>query len=73
VTETVNGKTCLERAFELADDPKVTGFNDMRKRLIREGHNLSQLAGPILRRQLLALMRERRDKSRAAAIVGTPS
>lgn len=49
-------KTCLEMAFELARSGKFTDLTLLERRLHDEGYSTSQLAGPLLRRQMRALM-----------------
>lgn len=48
--------TTLERAFELAKSGKCGSVDDIRRALISEGFRVSQLEGPLLRRQLRDLI-----------------
>jgi hypothetical protein len=47
--------TTIERAFELARTGDCSGIAEIRARLKAEGHNIGQLEGPSLLRQLRAL------------------
>ena len=48
--------TTLERAFDLAKSGKCGSVDDIRRVLISEGFQVSQLEGPLLRRQLRDLI-----------------
>jgi hypothetical protein len=48
--------TPLERAFELARSGECAQVSDIRKRLRDEGYSDAQIEGPILTRQLRALL-----------------
>lgn len=49
-------KTALERAFELARSGKCFSVDDIIKRLKTEGHNVDQVEGPALKKQLLHII-----------------
>ena len=51
-------KTALERAFELARSGRFQTVTELKKLVIREGYQASQLEGSQLSRQLAALIRE---------------
>jgi hypothetical protein len=51
-------KTTLERAFELARSGRCLSFNDIAHQLHAEKYELSQLQGPVLKKQLLILIEE---------------
>lgn len=51
-------KTTLERAFELARSGKCLNINDIALHLHSEGYSVSQLEGPVLKKQLLSLIEE---------------
>lgn len=53
-------KTALERAFELAGAGLCHSIADMRRQLIREGFDHSQLAGACLMKQLVEISRKAR-------------
>jgi hypothetical protein len=48
--------TALERAFDLASSRACNSTADIRKCLVAEGYDASQLCGPTLLRQLRGLM-----------------
>ena len=52
--------TTLERAFQLARSGDYVSVEDIKKRLNTEGYSASQVSGPTLTKQLLALIREAR-------------
>lgn len=52
-----NGRTALERAFELARNGKVASVDDIRQTLKGEGYSLAQIAGRELTRQLRTLIK----------------
>lgn len=49
-------KTALERAFELARSGRCLSVRDIAHKLHAEKYGISQLEGPILKKQLLALI-----------------
>ena len=51
-------KTALERAFELARSGRCLTVSDIAHKLHEEKYDLSQLEGPVLKRQLLSLVEE---------------
>ncbi len=51
-------KTALERAFGLARSGRFQTVTELKKFVIREGYQASQLEGSQLSRQLTALIRE---------------
>jgi len=50
------GKTCLERAFELARSGKFTEMGALERQLRNEGYQQTQLEGTSVRKQIRALM-----------------
>jgi hypothetical protein len=48
--------TALERAFQVAKSGRVKDLEEIRMLLRREGHDVSQLQGPLLRSQLKKLI-----------------
>lgn len=57
-----NGRTALERAFELAESGSCDSVDDIRKRLKSEGFSLTQVTGGSLMKQLRELIRAARAK-----------
>ena len=53
--------TALERAFELARPGKVSTIAEIKRSLERDGYSANQVDGPFLRRQLMGLIRARRQ------------
>ena len=51
-------KTTLERAFELARSGRCLTVTDIAHKLYEEKYDLSQLEGPILKKQLTAIIEE---------------
>ncbi|MDV3251703.1 hypothetical protein DevBK_10200 [Devosia sp. BK] len=49
--------TALERAFELAKSGKFASVTEVKQAIAREGYSASQLEGPMLARQLRALVK----------------
>ena len=49
-------KTALERAFELASSGRCLSVSDISHKLRDEQYSLSQLDGPALKKQLVALI-----------------
>ena len=49
-------KTALERAFELASSGKCLNVTDIALRLKGEGYSIEQIEGPMLKKQLYALI-----------------
>jgi hypothetical protein len=60
--------TALERAFQLAKSGQVSGVEEIRRSLDREGYSGNQIHGPILKRQLTGLVKTARTRP-----VDTPS
>ncbi len=56
------GKTTLQRAFELARSGKCLHVLDIVKHLRDEKYDYSQIEGPALKKQLLALIEEARPR-----------
>jgi hypothetical protein len=54
--------TALERAFQLAKSGEVSGVPGIRKALEREGYFGSQIEGPLLKRQLVGLIKAARER-----------
>src|SRR6516225_6776797 len=53
--------TALERAFESARSGKVSTIAEIKRSLERDGYSANQVDGPFLRRQLMGLIRARRQ------------
>ena len=53
-----NRKTALERAFELARSGRCLSVSDIAHKLHAEKYDLSQLEGPVLKKQLAELIEE---------------
>ena len=51
-------KTPLERAFELARSGRCLTVTDIAHKLHEEKYDLSQLEGPLLKKQLMAIIEE---------------
>ena len=49
-------RTSLERAFELARSGKVPSLQILQQRLTSEGYTNSQIEGPVLKKQLIAII-----------------
>jgi hypothetical protein len=54
--------TALERASQLAQSGDYVSVPDIKKQLSAEGYSAPQVAGRTLAKQLLALIREAREK-----------
>ena len=52
--------TALERAFQMARSGDYASVEDIKRRLSAEGYSASQVSGPMLAKQLLALIKEAR-------------
>jgi hypothetical protein len=52
----ITAPTALERAFELAKSGEVSSIPDIKLALRSEGYSIAQLEGPMLIRQLRALI-----------------
>ena len=52
----VQSKTCIERAFELANSGACGSVYRIERQLLREGYYIEQIAGPTIRRQLRELL-----------------
>jgi hypothetical protein len=50
------GTTSLERAFQLAKSGTCATIDDLKRRLHAENYSLAQITGPVLFKQLRALM-----------------
>jgi hypothetical protein len=57
------GVTALERAFEIAKSGEVAGLEELKVALAAEGHDPKQLQGPLLRKQLRAVIKKAREHS----------
>jgi hypothetical protein len=53
--------TALERAFQLARSGRLSRIEDIIASLDRDGYSVSQIQGPVLRRQLRALIEAARQ------------
>lgn len=56
-------KTPIERAFELARSGKYLTASEVKRAVSAEGYAVAQIEGPLLMRQLRALIRDARAKS----------
>ena len=56
--------TTLERAFQLARSGQVSGLSEIVKALRDEGYSVSQLEGPMLKRQLGDIIKTARARER---------
>jgi hypothetical protein len=54
--------TTLERAFQLARSGRVAGLPDIMASLGRDGYSSSQIEGPLLKRQLVDLIKAARER-----------
>jgi hypothetical protein len=54
--------TAMERAFQLAKSGRVRDLEEIRMLLRREGYDVSQLQGPLLRLQLKRLIDDARGR-----------
>jgi hypothetical protein len=54
--------TALERAFQLAKSGRVSGLSEIFGVLRAEGYSANQIEGPVLKRQLLDLIKVAREK-----------
>jgi len=59
-----NGKTTMERAFELAETGAFTSTEEIRKRLGREGFDWRQIEGFSLCKQLMDASRKARAQTK---------
>ena len=55
--------TAVERAFQLARSGRVAGLAEIATSLNREGYYANQIEGPVLKRQLAALIKAARKPS----------
>jgi hypothetical protein len=55
--------TALERAFRLAKSGRVAGLTDITALLNREGYAANHIQDPLLRRQLIDLIKTARTQS----------
>ena len=60
LSQQLNCKSTLERAFELAESGDVVSIDALSRALSHEGYSLSMLTGPILMKQLRARIAARR-------------
>ena len=51
------GITPLERAFELAKSGRLSSVSEIRRALSKEGYETTQMDGPLLRRQIMAIIK----------------
>jgi hypothetical protein len=56
--------TAMERAFQLARSGQVAEFSEIVEALRRERYSVDQLQGPMLRRQLVDLIKTARARER---------
>jgi hypothetical protein len=59
--------TALERAFQLARSGRVAGLTDIITSLKRDGYSASQIEGPVLKRQLVDLIKAARAGGASSA------
>jgi len=57
------GMSAVERAFQVAKSGRVGKVSELIRSLEREGFNSGQIYGPLLRRELTALIRTARKES----------
>ena len=50
------GTTALERAFELAKSGKFASVTEVKSAVSKEGYSMNQMEGPMLSKQLRALI-----------------
>ncbi len=60
-------KSAIERAFELARSGRFETVESIKDRLRREGYSDGQVFGPLLLKQLRALISEARDARNKSA------
>jgi hypothetical protein len=65
--------TTLERAFDLARSGRFAILTDLIRTLDREGYSVSQIQGPLLKRQLTALIQAARQPTARGREVGAPA
>ena len=56
--------TAVERAFQLAKSGQVAEFSEIVKAIRGEGYSVDQLQGPMLKRQLVDLIKTARARER---------
>lgn len=56
------GTTALERAFELAKSGKFASVSEVKSAVSKEGYSMNQMEGPMLARQLRALIQLHRKQ-----------
>lgn len=54
--------TALERAFELAKSGKFASVTEVKSAVSKEGYAMSQMEGPMLAKQLRALVKAHRQE-----------
>lgn len=54
VSQQMNCKSTLERAFELAESGDISSIEGLGRALNQEGYSLNMLTGPLLMKQLRA-------------------
>ena len=59
-TDMKTDRTALERAFELARSGKFANVTEVKLTVAREGYAMGQMEGPMLARQLKALIKAHR-------------
>jgi len=57
--------TTMERAFHLARSGRFTSLSEVTKSLDREGYSVGQIQGPLLKRQLTDLIKNRPSRGQA--------
>jgi hypothetical protein len=62
-----NRVSAIERAFVIAKSGQAAAVSEIVAAMKREGYPIGCLAGPVLQKQLKALIREARAARRAAA------
>jgi hypothetical protein len=56
--------TTLQRAFQLAKSGRVSGLSEIISAIKAEGYSANQIEGPILRRQLVDLIKTARAREK---------
>lgn len=60
-------RTCIERAFDLAQSGKYDKAADIRETLKREGYNIAQIQGPAMQKQIRNLILSAKRPSEVGA------
>ncbi len=63
MSQQLNCKSTLERAFELADSGEITSMDGLSRALNQEGYSLTMLTGPLLMKQLRSRIAARRPEA----------